>query len=73
MLFVLAHNISLGKASVLALVLLVISFLLWRSKRTEEEQREAVIKVLLSISERNYQQCGMYFRNITNILSIVRE
>jgi hypothetical protein len=68
-----SNYLSKGKAGGLVLVLSVISFLLWRSIKTEERQLEAVLKVLLSISERNCQQCGMYFRNITNILGSLRE
>jgi hypothetical protein len=42
---------------------------MWRSAGIEEKQHQSVLKVLVSISDRNCQQCGIYFKNITSILA----
>jgi len=44
--------------------LFLVTFSTWKSKNLEIEQRNKVYKVMLAISDRNCQNCCIYYKNI---------
>lgn len=65
-------NLSKLKVGIISFFLVLIAFLIWKSTLTEQRHHEGILKVLLTISDRNCQQCGMYFRQISNIFLMCR-